>query len=299
MAQSTGASHHKPRAELATNKNPGDFEMRSTTKSRHAVGALALLIASFSLPATAGFVFTDFSDVSGLNLVGNAAQSGTALRLTPSLLSQTGAAWYGSQIAVGGGFTTDFTFRISDLQNTGSDGFTFAVQNSSGTAMGLGGGDVGYGGIANSVAVKFDTHQNGGEPPAPFVSVQAGGNAAAFGALATAASIPNIKDAAVHTARIQYAPGTMPVILDNMSTPVLNVSLLLSSLISLNDGEAYVGFTAATGGGFENHDILSWRVTSVPEPGTLALLGAMVLVGARRSWGKGQGCASSLPKALH
>jgi len=257
-------------------------------KARKAGVALSLLIGSMSLPASAGVVFTDFSDVSGLNLVGNAAQAGSALRLTPSLLSQTGAAWYGSQIAVGGGFTTDFTFRISDLQNTGSDGFTFAVQNTSGTAMGLGGGDVGYGGIANSVAVKFDTHQNGGEPSAPFVSIQAGGNAAASGALATAASIPNIKDAAVHTARIEYVPGTMMVYIDNMSTPVLNVSMLLSSLISLTNGEAYVGFTAATGGGFENHDILSWRVTSVPEPGTLALVGAMVIVGARRSRGQGR-----------
>ncbi len=272
--------------------------MRPTTKSLHAFGVLALLVGAFSQPAEAGLAFTDFSDVSALNLVGNAVQSGTALRLTPSLLSQTGAAWYGSQIAVGGGFTTDFTFRISNLQNTGSDGFTFAVQNSSGTAMGLGGGDVGYGGIANSVAVKFDTHQNGGEPMAPFVSVQAGGNASASGALATAASIPNIKDTAIHTARIQYAPGTMTVFLDNMSTPVLNVSLLLSSLISLNDGEAYVGFTAATGGGFENHDILSWSVTSVPEPGTLALVGAMVLVGARRSWGKGQRGESALLDSL-
>lgn len=260
--------------------------MTSSKTLRPFAGALTLLLSSFSLPAAAGFVLTDFSDVSALSLVGSAAQAGTALRLTPSVASQTGAAWYDTRVAVGIGFTTDFTFRISQFQNTGSDGFTFAVQNTGDTAMGLGGGDVGYGGITGSVAVKFDTHRNGGEPSAPFVSVQTGGNATASGALASNASIPNIKDAAIHAARIQYAPGSLRVFVDDMTTPVLDVSLLLSSLISLSSGEAYVGFTAATGGGFENHDILSWSVTSVPEPGTLALLGAMAFVGVGRARGR-------------
>ncbi len=258
--------------------------MKFSTTAHHAGVVLALLLGSVSLPAAADLVFTDFSSVGGLNLVGNAAQAGTALRLTPSVVGQTGAAWYSSQVKVDAGFTTDFTFRISDLQNTGSDGFTFAVQNTSGTAIGIGGGNVGYGGIGNSIAVKFDTHVNGFEPPAPFVSVQAGGNALASGALASTSSIPNIKDAAIHTARIAYVPGTLTVFIDNMITPVLNVSMLMNSLITLNDGQGYVGFTAATGGGFENHDILSWKLTSVPEPGTLALLGIVAIVGARRSW---------------
>lgn len=257
--------------------------MRSSTKAHRAAVVLSLLLGSLSMPATAAPTFTDFSDVSGLNLVGSAAQAGSTLRLTPSLASQTGAAWYESQVNVGAGFTTDFTFRISDLQNTGSDGFTFAVQNTSATAIGIGGGDVGYGGIGNSIAVKFDTHQNGSEPSAPFVSVQSGGNALASGALASTTSIPNIKDSAIHTVRIDYVPGTLTVFIDNMITPVLNVSLLMTSLIALNDGQAYVGFTAATGGGFENHDILSWKLTSVPEPGTLALLGIVAIVGDRKS----------------
>jgi hypothetical protein len=42
---------------------------------------------------------------------------------------------------------------------------------------------------------------------------------------------------------------------------------------------AFVGFTSGTGAGFENHDILNWRLANdtslaVPEPGTTALLSA-------------------------
>jgi hypothetical protein len=33
------------------------------------------------------------------------------------------------------------------------------------------------------------------------------------------------------------------------------------------DGTAWVGFTAATGGGYENHDVLSWKFASGPRRG--------------------------------
>ena len=43
----------------------------------------------------AGFNFTDFSDASGLSLIGNASISAdNRLRLTPASFNQQGAAWY-------------------------------------------------------------------------------------------------------------------------------------------------------------------------------------------------------------
>jgi hypothetical protein len=53
---------------------------------------------------------------------------------------------------------------------------------------------------------------------------------------------------------------------------VLASAIDLSSLLSLNAGLAYVGFTAGTGGGYENHDILNWNHQSVPEPISAALV---------------------------
>lgn len=89
----------------------------------------------------------------------------------------------------------------------------------------------------------------------------------------------------VHQVRIDYAPGKLSLFIDDMSSAVLVRSLDLSTLLSLDAGMAYVGFTAATGGGYENHDILNWDFQSVPEPISAALvlvaLAAMVKVTRR------------------
>jgi hypothetical protein len=61
---------------------------------------------------------------------------------------------------------------------------------------------------------------------------------------------------------------------------ITNYAIDISSLLGTND--AYVGFTAATGSGWENHDIVDWQFANttelargdVPEPYSLALVGA-------------------------
>jgi len=154
----------------------------------------------------------------------------------------------------------------------GSDGFAFVIQNTAADALGLAGGGIGFAGIDNSLAVKFDTHANGFEPQAPFVSFQPLGLGSQTASLASSNAIPNIKDALVHQVRIDYAPGKLSLFIDDMSSAVLVRSLDLSTLLSLDAGMAYVDFTAATGGGYENHDILNWDFQSVPEPISATLL---------------------------
>jgi hypothetical protein len=60
-------------------------------------------------------------------------------------------------------------------------------------------------------------------------------------------------------ARIVYTPGSLSVFLDDAPVPALMAAIELSKLIGSDD--AYVGFTAATGNGYENHDILSWSMS--------------------------------------
>jgi hypothetical protein len=96
---------------------------------------------------------------------------------------------------------------------------------------------------------------------------------------------PDLSDGAVHTAKIDYTPGQFQVILDSVS--VLNVSdpsLDLTSLLALpGNTDAYVGFTAATGGGGqENHDLLNWSFTAVPVPAAMWALLAGLAVARRR-----------------
>jgi hypothetical protein len=213
-------------------------------------------------------VFSDFSDLTGLNLVGNANQVGTVLRLVPAYISQRGAAWTSSKQCVGLGFDTTFSFKITYQYNGGADGLAFVIQNHAADALGGGGGGIGYQGIPNSLAVEFDTWFNGGpdEPNGNHVSVRSQGIypnwATGTPSLATAAiASPQFSwDGLEHTARITYVPGSMVVYLD--SVEVLAVAVDLSSLLSLDSGTAYVGFTGATGAAAENEDILSWSYSA-------------------------------------
>ena len=59
-------------------------------------------------------------------------------------------------------------------------------------------------------------------------------------------------------------------------TVISNYAIDMTGALGTN--QAYVGFTSGTGGGFENHDILSWQfanttqLANVPEPATVASL---------------------------
>ncbi len=268
-----------------------------------------------SAPAGADVNYPDFNSVAGLNLVGVAAQYGDRLRVTPVTDREGGAAWYKTKQQVDAGFVTTFDFQFTGLgwehsgwQDIGGDGLTFAVQNSSDAAIGASGAAIGYGsdpnnGIPNSLVVELDTYPNNwgpayldnGDPDNNHISVQTNGlgpnNAAIEYSLGyTTGGIPNMSDEEVHSVKIEYYPGTMDVYLDDMINPALSVSVDLDSLLGLDDGKAWVGFTAGVGASWENHDILTWSFSEVPEPGTLALLGiasACVALRRRRRGGAG------------
>ena len=66
-------------------------------------------------------------------------------------------------------------------------------------------------------------------------------------------------DGNVHTATITYDGTTLSVFLDGSNTPVVSAAVNLGSLLGLTGGNAYAGFTAATGADSENTDVLSWN----------------------------------------
>jgi Legume lectin domain len=222
----------------------------------------------------------------------------TVLRLTPAIGGQAGSAWFNIQQPVSGGFTTTFQFQFTrPLGTTPADGIAFVIQNDPRGTAALdagGGGSIGYGSnpntstgtpISNSLAVEFDTYQNTDDPNANHVAVQSCGpgpnssdEAATYDDgtpcnLGTNSSLGDITlaDGNTHTVTIEYTPpagdcgefctGTLQVTLDGtpLFAPIL--SLNLNSLLTLNGGSAWVGFTSATGFYFENHDILSWTFT--------------------------------------
>ena len=211
---------------------------------------------------------TAISGTSGLALAGQATRDGESIRLTPSLLDQVGAAWYPDLVGVANGFSVEYTFQLGSPQLGGGDGLAFVVQTQGPTALGGLGGQLGYGGLPNSLAVEVDTYLNewpgADDPNANHVSVHISGqgpnDADEALSIGSATSLPDLSDGQTHQIRINYDPGMLTVFVDG--TQALSVALDLPGRLALgSDGTAYVGFTGATGTSAQTHDLLSVLIT--------------------------------------
>lgn len=239
------------------------------------------------------------------------------VRLTPSNPSKKGAMWFADPVQVSNGFDTLFSFQISDhskqctlykdqyLSMTnyrtcsvhGADGFAFVIHFHPNTTSTIGdvGGQMGFGGIENSLAIAFDTWSNPGEDKifGDHVSVQSLGTAANNALEAGLLGVPKVHklaDGNIHLARVTYygelkseyfnklvasdsllpylkdngeqkRVGTLVVFLDDgieKDEPLLALPINLSLLLRMPTDQAYVGFTSSTGRFYEKHDILSW-----------------------------------------
>lgn len=249
----------------------------------------ALLLLNASRGTTQTIFFPDFSSTAGLQLNGNTASVANRLRLTPAQYFVRGSAYTVAPQSVQNGFDTRFQFQINGMGglfndaegNPGGDGIAFVIQNSSNATLGDYGGQMGYGGIPNSLAIEFDMWFNPpsehNDPNGNHISVHTRrllpNSADEAYSLGYTTAIPNMSDGNVHNAEIRYDPGTLQIFLDNDVTPRLTIPVNLATTLNLSNGTAFVGFSAATYNAWENHDLLSWTYTAVPEPSSLVLLG--------------------------
>jgi hypothetical protein len=189
-------------------------------------------------------------------------------------------------------------------------GFT----GSNGGAIGYGDDDAGaqpQTGITNSVAIEFDTYQNPQwADPGPnsnfngsvsHVAVQSCGtgpntshhgqpcsNGQLNSTLGAPISVSALADGLPHSVTIVYnpacstcavpTPANLHVILDNVDLYHNGVNVDLASLGLGDGGTAYVGFTGATGGSYENQDILNWIFTPQAQSAALSGVGAQAIL---------------------
>src|SRR5262249_19935975 len=167
-------------------------------------------------------------------------------------------------------WTTTFWVRLHEgTQPNPADGFTFTLQANSPTALGNGGGALGYQGIRNSVAIKFDVWNNSGETDNstglffngdyPDVPHQAGEVNVPLNA-----NVVNLRDQ--HRKRIDIDYDVATLILhvkitdeqhDGGPTFVEQFYTVDIPKIIGSDG-VYVGLTGGTGGAYSLQDILGW-----------------------------------------
>lgn len=198
-----------------------------------------------------------FTATPQLSLLQGAAVAGDALVVTNGGNFENGAAWFPTQVNVGR-FTTDFDFQITPAGPQASDGFTFTLQNTGLNATGGIGGALGYGGIKNSVAVKFDTFNNAGEGVNSTGFFTGGVDPTVPASDLTAAGI-DLHNGAVLHAHVTYDGTILTLVL---SDPQTNAQFTLSQAVGIpgavGSTAAYVGFTGGTGGTVSTQKILTW-----------------------------------------
>jgi len=252
------------------------------------LGTLALVfVMGMTSPAFAVTVtFTNFSNTDGLTLSGVAEGNIDntpddplpVLRLVPAITKQSGSAFSTTTINAAD-FSTEFQFRITDRggenadlsEEFGADGFVFVIQTDSASQDRTGGG-MGYGGIPKSVGIEFDTWHNPFDPDSNHIGILTNGDVDTksqfidvFGDNFVFIGDNDEKrfdDGKLQKAWIDYDGTTLKVFIKQEAPyvkpdeAVIEVDLDIPAIIGKSD--AFVGFTAGTGGNFGNYDIVNW-----------------------------------------
>ena len=183
---------------------------------------------------------------------------GGLLQLTDGKPNEARSAWFPNKVPVGG-FTTDFTFQQLDAT---ADGFTFAIQNDGVSAIGIGGGGLGYQGIRKSVAIKFDLHNNAGEG-ADSTGLYIDGAPPTIPATNLISSGINLHSGDVMHAHLAYDGSTLTLTLtDTITGATVTESYAVNIPAILGGRTAYIGFTGGTGEYSAIQNILSWSYSS-------------------------------------
>ena len=274
----------------------------------------SFLLLAVTLPALTAqtlITFPNFSDRTGLQL-NDAVATGSSISLASSHSDRRGSFFTTTQYDVSD-FSAVFAFRISspggisDGIAAGADGLTFTLQRVGDTALGAFGSGLGYEGITSSVAVEFDTFKNGSATIAPrdpnsnHIGINTNGIMTSL-PLGTVNIANAFDDGSIWTVWVDYNGSVLEVRASNNNAIRPTVATLAYTLNipgSIGGSTAFVGFTAATGSAYGNHEILGFAfsdtflangIATVPEPSTYALLvlglGVVVLSMWRRRPGR-------------
>jgi hypothetical protein len=251
-----------------------------------------LMLCAVHAQAATLFSYNGFANTTGLTLVGNAATAttsdGTVLRLTPASGSQSGAAYSTTAVTLGNNatFSTQFQFRLTNPGGWDpADGIVFVLGTST-TGLGSAGVGMGYQGVSgNSVGIEFDTYNNAGFGLGDNDGNSSNHVAIDVNGVLTNTDLTNVygnqscgfitgnpaqnsntvpgcmSNGDLWTVVISYDGAHLTVTLTDPAegssfTAINGYAINLASILGQNT--AYVGFTAGTGAGWENHDIVNW-----------------------------------------
>jgi hypothetical protein len=229
----------------------------TTTDGLNPAKTVTISVTGIGVSPASGIVVP--SPGGGWTLNGSAAIKGTTLNLTPAATGQTGSAVYYQPLR-GTALNASFTLHASG--GTGGDGVTFSLLNpaDSQTALGQGGGQLGYGGLSG-VSVVLGTSTATGGPSGNFVGIATGSASGHLVFAATSTSVPNLRSG-THAIGVTTSGGKVTVTVDGKAAVSATVAVPSTALPA---------FTAATGTGASVQAVTGVSVSSttgsVPPPG--------------------------------
>jgi hypothetical protein len=210
-------------------------------------------------PSTMMINYSSGFTSTGLQLNGSTTLNGTRLRLTDGNTSEASSVFYTTPVNVQS-FITNFSFQMTSAT---ADGMTFVIQNGAATALGGIGGSLGYSGIKQSVAVKFDFYSNAGEGT-DSTGMYTNGVTPTLPAVDMTSSGVTLRSGDVMNVQLSYNGTTLTLTIKNAS--ILEESFTTSWTVDIpttvRGNTALVGFTAGSGGRTAIQDILSWTYST-------------------------------------
>jgi len=178
---------------------------------------------------------------------------------------QAAAVWAPTPVHVQT-FHTSFVFRLEGEPGRLGDGFTFALSATKPAGPGVAGGGLGYAGLTNSVAVKFDLVDNAGEG-GHSVGVYTGGADPTMPAVRLDGSPIHLHAQHPMRADLAYDGSVLTVTLTDTTLPdhTWTHAFPVDIPAAVGGPTAYAGFTAGTGELFARQAIESWTLTD-PAP---------------------------------
>jgi hypothetical protein len=197
-------------------------------------------------------------DGKDMYLNGGAAISGTNLQLTNGGQNETASAYYLARVGIDS-FTTNFEFQITPgATTTLADGFTFVIQNATYKAVGSGSGGLGYAGIPNSLAIKFDFFNSAGQG-SDSTGVYVNGAMPTLPSIDLTQSTDVVGNGHLFNVQITYDGTTLTwTIHDLTHGQFVSESAPINIPQTIGSNIAYIGFTAACGDGTAIQNVLNW-----------------------------------------
>ena len=251
---------------------------------------------------SAGWTNTSAMKLNGDAVYTNTSD-GRVLELTRAIPDQAGSAFFSIPITLISNlsFSTFFSFRLSADgttggnangaadNHTGADGIVFVVQSRTNNIVGTNGSGMGYFGITNSLGVEFDTYCNslfdqrwtcdpnedgnhiGIDYDGLLTNAPSGLQTNGYSAI-TIHVTNDMNNSNIWYAWVDYngATSNLEVRLSESNPNRSAAQYLLTNTVNLsnylNATNAYLGFTAGTGGSYDQQNILSWQFISPYHP---------------------------------